>query len=154
MRWCYLYRYEGGHLASIGSIGEGSTKQLPAGLYYVKAYGSVGSYDFTVTGDRVGPDSVGPKTVGAPASGTRGRAIALRYSVADISPQAVAVRVVVKDAAGKTAQSFALGDQPTNVWLVVQWTPKTSGVYRYFVYAKDLAGNAQRKVGSGAVNVR
>ena len=33
-------------------------------------------------------------------------------------------------------------------------TPKAKGTYRYYVYAKDSAGNAQSKVGSAKVVVR
>ena len=31
-------------------------------------------------------------------------------------------------------------------WHSAKWQPKAKGTYRYYVYAKDLAGNAQSKV--------
>ena len=42
----------------------------------------------------------------------------------------------------------------TATWYSAKWTPKARGTYRYYVYAKDLAGNAQSKVGSARVVVR
>ena len=51
-------------------------------------------------------------------------------------------------------KSFTLGTKTTAKWYSVKWKPKAKGTYRYYVYGKDLAGNAQRKVGSAKVRVR
>ena len=51
-------------------------------------------------------------------------------------------------------KSFSLGTRNTATWYSVRWKPKAKGTYRYYVYAKDLAGNAQSKVGSAKVVVR
>jgi hypothetical protein len=100
-------------------------------------------------------DTTGPTTVGKAASGRKGRAIALRYRLTDnLSPQATAVKVVVKNARGKKVASFSAGTKKTAAWYSVKWKPRAKGSYRYYVYGKDLAGNAQRKVGSARVVVR
>jgi hypothetical protein len=100
-------------------------------------------------------DTTGPVTAGKAASGRRSRAIALRYRLADnLSPQATAVKVVVKNARGKKVASFSAGRRNTATWYSVKWKPKVKGTYRYYVYGKDLAGNAQSKVGSAKVVVR
>lgn len=39
-------------------------------------------------------------------------------------------------------------------WYWFTWKPKARGTYRYSVYAKDAAGNAQSRVGSARVVVR
>jgi hypothetical protein len=42
----------------------------------------------------------------------------------------------------------------SGAWYNVKWKPKAKGTYRYYVYAKDAAGNAQSRVGSAKVVVR
>ena len=100
-------------------------------------------------------DIAGPTTAGQAARGRKGRKTALRYKLADnLSPRVTAVKLVVKTSRGKKVKSFSLGTKKTATWYSVKWKPKAMGAYRYFVYGKDLAGNAQRKVGSAKVVVR
>ena len=153
-RGCELYRYDGRNLIDLGSMGGVSVERLTGGLYYVEAYGSTGAYDFTVTGAKVGADAVGPTTSGRATSGKRNKAITLKYRIADISPSAVGVSLVVKNSRGKTVRRFALGTKRANTWLSVKWTPKSRGTFRYSVYAKDLAGNGQVKARGAKVAVR
>ena len=101
-------------------------------------------------------DTTGPTTAGKAISGRRGRAVALRYKVADnLSPKATAIRIVVKNSRGNvTVKTIRPTARNTATWYAAKWTPKARGTYRYYVYAKDLAGNAQIKVGSARVVVR
>ena len=43
---------------------------------------------------------------------------------------------------------------PTGIWNVAGWRPRATGTYRFFVYATDLAGNAQRNVAHATVVVK
>jgi hypothetical protein len=98
---------------------------------------------------------VGSVTSAKATSGRSGHAIVLRYMASDhLSPTATAVRVVVRNAHGKTVKTFSLGKHKTGAWLHVSWTPKARGTYHYYVYAKYLAGNNQSKLGSARVAVR
>lgn len=87
--------------------------------------------------------------------GRRGHVIAVRYKVTDaVSSQAEAARLIVKNSRGVTVKSFACGTKATATWRSIKWTSKARGTFRYYVYAKDLGGNAQAKVGSAKVLVR
>jgi hypothetical protein len=100
-------------------------------------------------------DTLGPTTAARSASGRKGRAIALRYKIADVlSPKATAIRIVVKNRRGTTVKTFRPTAKNTGTWYSVKWTPKAKGTYRYYVYAKDLAGNAQSRRGYAKVVVR
>jgi hypothetical protein len=150
-----LYRNDGVKLNWIDDLGSGTfTKRLSPGLYYIRHGGSTGSYDFTVTGARVVPDTRGPTTSCKAASGRKGRAITLRYRIADISPRALSITLVVKSSKGKVVKRFNLGSKRTNTWLSARWMPPARGRYSYSVTATDLAGNHQRKVIRGAIRVQ
>jgi hypothetical protein len=100
-------------------------------------------------------DTTGPVTAAKAASGRKGRSVALRYKVSDnLSPQATAVKLVVKTARGKKVKSFSLGTKGTAAWYSFKWKPRARRTYRYYVYAKDAAGNPQSRVGSARVVVR
>ncbi|MDO9498080.1 MAG: hypothetical protein Q7J48_20420 [Nocardioides sp.] len=100
-------------------------------------------------------DSSGPVTAGKYASGRVNRVIYLRYKITDnLSPKAKAIKVVVKNSRGKTVRTFLPTTRNTATWYSVTWRPKARGTYRYHVYAKDLAGNAQRIRGSAKVVAR
>jgi hypothetical protein len=100
-------------------------------------------------------DTLGPRTAARSVSVRRGSAVSLRYYLADLlSFRAAAVKVVVKNSRGATVKSASLGERTTDTWYSLRWTPKARGTYRYYVYGKDLAGNAQTKVGSAKVVVR
>jgi hypothetical protein len=61
---------------------------------------------------------------------------------------------MVKTAGGKVLKRFALGSKRTAIWYTVKWKPKAKGRFSYSIYASDLAGNAQAKVGSAKVTVK
>jgi len=100
-------------------------------------------------------DTTGPITLARSASGRKGHAIVLHYKISDaLSPTATAVRLVVKNSHGKVVKRFSWASRTIATWYIVRWTPKAKGSYHYFVYGKDLAGNAQSKVGSARVVVK
>jgi hypothetical protein len=100
-------------------------------------------------------DSTGPVTAGKAASGRVNRAIYLSYRISDnLSPKAKGIKIVVKNGRGKTVKTFLPAARNTSTWYRVKWVPKAKGTYRYYVYAKDLAGNAQRTRGSAKVVVK
>jgi lysophospholipase L1-like esterase len=99
-------------------------------------------------------DTRGPATIARMAHGIRDQPIALRFRVRDaLSPRARGVRVVVRDAHGAVVKRFALAACPMAAWRHAVWTPRATGVYRFTVRARDMAGNAQRRVGGAAVVV-
>jgi hypothetical protein len=67
-------------------------------------------------------------------------------------------RIVIKNAHGKVVKTWSksgmLSLRNSGVWYSYKWTPKVRGTFRYYVYAKDFAGNPQSKVGSAKVVVR
>jgi hypothetical protein len=100
-------------------------------------------------------DTTGPTTAAKATSGRKGHAIVLRYEVRDaLSPKATAVRIIIKNSHGKVVKSFACATKTIATWYSVKWTSKARGTFRYFVYAKDLAGNAQSSVGKAKITVR
>jgi surface antigen len=100
-------------------------------------------------------DTTGPTTSARATSGRKGHAIVLRYRVTDaLSPTGTAVRIIIKNSHGKVVKSFACATKTIATWYSVKWTPLARGTFRYSVYAKDLAGNAQVTVGSAKVVVR
>lgn len=101
------------------------------------------------------PDTIGPTTYARATTGTRSHAIVLRYKIVDNqSPTAVDIRIVVKNGHGATLRTFRPTSKATATWYSVKWTPKARGTFRYSVYAKDLSGNPQSKVGSAKVVVK
>lgn len=100
-------------------------------------------------------DKAGPSTFARTSRGNAGRVVPLAYKVSDdFSRYTSTTRLVVRDRAGKVVERIALGPKTTSAWHSVGWKPRARGVYRYFVYARDLAGHAQVSVGSARVLVR
>jgi hypothetical protein len=64
------------------------------------------------------------------------------------------VKLIVKNSSGKVLKTYYLGTRSKNTWYKVSWNPPKRGTYRYYVYAKDAAGNAQRVVGTAQIVVR
>lgn len=100
-------------------------------------------------------DAVGPKTFATASSGRVGRVVPLRYRVTDdASRYTIATRVVVRNRAGKAVKRFDLGPRATGTWHSVKWRPQARGAYRFYVFAEDLAGHTQVRVGSTRVLVK
>jgi carbon monoxide dehydrogenase subunit G len=101
-------------------------------------------------------DTTGPVTKAKLTYAKVNRAVALSYKATDnLSPQVGGVKVVVKNSHGTTVKTISVSAlKNVNSWYSVKWTPKAKGTYRYYVYAKDLAGNAQSVRGWAKVIVK
>ena len=102
-------------------------------------------------------DTMPPATRAEKAVAKRGKLAALPFTVVDARPGSATatVTVVVKDKAGATVVSLNCGTRTVNTPQMATFRcllPK--GVYRYFVYATDAAGNRQSRVGSANLKVR
>lgn len=99
-------------------------------------------------------DTTGPMTWTQSGGGVRRGAVAtLRFRVDDALSDTAAVTIRIKTLAGRTV-AVRTATRATNVALqslVRCDMPK--GTYRFFVYARDLAGNAQTRVGSNRLVV-
>jgi hypothetical protein len=65
--------------------------------------------------------------------------------------------LVVKNSRGRIVKVFrttVTTSRLSRTWYSIKWRPTVKGIYRYYVYVKDLAGNAQSKVGSARIIVR
>jgi hypothetical protein len=99
-------------------------------------------------------DALGPLTTALRASVYRYHTVTLRYSVADLTPKAT-VTIRVKTLSGVTRRTMSLGLRWTKRALGVRYRCRLPrGTYRYYVYARDQAGNAQRRLGSATLRVR
>lgn len=104
---------------------------------------------------RVLIDTVGPTTrVLAGATVRRHKTVTLHYSVKDgICPRAL-VTIRIKTMAGWIARTLPkvvrATNRPTRSRFVCT-LPR--GAYRFYVYAQDLAGNAQRRLGHGVLRI-
>jgi hypothetical protein len=88
----------------------------------------------------------------ANASVKRGKAVALRYRITDVSPT-VAVTIRITKGA-RLVKSAALKARRTGVSLVWSFTCKLpAGKYTWKVYARDLAGNTQAKPAARTLTV-
>ncbi|HJW76829.1 MAG TPA: hypothetical protein VJ787_14390 [Thermoleophilia bacterium] len=98
-------------------------------------------------------DALGPQTTAYATSVYRGRAVTLRYRVADLTPKAT-VTLRVKTLSGVTRKTISLGTRWTGRTLGYRFTCNLArGTYRYHVYARDQAGNTQGRLGSATLRV-
>ena len=91
------------------------------------------------------------------ASVRRGRTVTLKYKVADLEPNSgrAKARIVVRNRNGRVVARLAWRPVPVNQLLGWRCTCQLkAGTYRFSVYATDLAGNKQVKVGSNRLVVR
>lgn len=101
-------------------------------------------------------DSVRPTTFSRNASGKVHKSICVKYEIKDnLSPEAQKIYVKIKNSKGKTVktQSFS-ATKSTFKWYSFNWKSKAKGTYKYYVYAKDLAGNPQSSAGWAKVKVK
>jgi hypothetical protein len=101
-------------------------------------------------------DSVGPTTRALrSALVRRGRKVTLRYRVDDTLSPSAKVTIRIKTLRGRTVKTLRAVTRTTNVAASSRFTCKLKkGRYRFFVYARDLAGNAQVRRGYGGLRVR
>ena len=101
-------------------------------------------------------DTIRPTTHGKSVTGKVKKSIPLKYKIKDnLSPKAQSVWFKIKNSKGKTIKSQRIsGSKTINKWYTYRWKPKAKGTYRYYVYAKDLAGNSQKSPGSAKIKVK
>lgn len=102
-------------------------------------------------------DSIKPRTFGKNAFGKVGKSVAVKYRITDnLSPKAQAIWFKIKNSSGMTIKSQSIsGTKKINTWHSFNWKPKANGIFKYYVYAKDLAGNPQKSPpGSAKIKVR
>ncbi len=107
----------------------------------------------TVNVDTSRPTTSAPSA----ASVVRGRTATLKYRVRDAAPNGgkAAVVIKVKNRAGKVVKTLKTGKVAVNKTLSKKFTCKLAkGRYTFSVYATDLAGNTQAKVGSNRLVVK
>jgi hypothetical protein len=74
-----------------------------------------------------------------------------------MSPRFTGVHVVVRTWSGTLVRSIWVPStykRLNDVWYRASWRPAARGTYRYWLYGRDLAGNAQRLRGYGVIRVR
>lgn len=105
----------------------------------------------TVCIDTVGPWARAPWVIRA----QRGKTAELKFRVNDaLSPKAK-VTIKIVNAAGRVVKKIGPSLRTTNWWLRARFTCKLGkGTYRFSVYARDLAGNPQRHVGTNKLVVK
>jgi hypothetical protein len=103
-------------------------------------------------------DRTRPRTLARREKVRRGRTVRLSFRVRDArySCGAARIRIVVRDARGRRVAVITGGMAPTNTWtdLPYRRVRLPRGTYRWYVYATDLAGNKQVRVGSNRLIVR
>ena len=101
-------------------------------------------------------DSIKPQTYGKDASGKVNKSITLKYKITDnLSPKAQDVRVKIKNSKGQVVKNVSFSaDKNVKTWYSFKWKPTAKGTYKYYVYAKDLAGNPQKSAGWGKIKVK
>ena len=102
-------------------------------------------------------DTVAPVTSATAVSVVRGRKARLRYRVNDADPNKGTATVVIKikNRSGKVVRTIRAGSKSVNVDHTTRFRCRfKKGVYRYYVYATDAAGNARTRAGSARLTVR
>ena len=98
-------------------------------------------------------DTTRPKPSAEKVTVKRGETAILHYRIKDYSP--CAVRIVVKDARGHTAKTFAVkGARPGSTLSVSFPCTLAKGIYDWSVYATDSVGYTQVKPGAGKLYVK
>jgi hypothetical protein len=113
---------------------------------------AVGSTKFRI-------DTTPPSTHGKGQTRTTlGKKVAVWYRILDdLSPEAQEITVIIRNNRGEPVWSYSPGGtKKTKAWHFFYWKPwHRSSYYRYKVYAKDLAGNAQTMpAGGGRIIVK
>jgi hypothetical protein len=102
-------------------------------------------------------DTVKPVTSATAASVVRGRTATLKYMVSDAAPNkgTAAVSIKIKNSRGNVVKTINKASVAVNVALSAKFRcTLAKGAYKYYVYATDVSGNAQSKVGSARLTVK
>jgi hypothetical protein len=113
--------------------------------------GKATTWSSSITFDRTWPETRAPY----PASVSKGLYANLRYAARDVFSRYGPFTIKVKTKSGRLVRTLYCGEQMmrgvhTNRFLAT--IPR--GSYRFYVYAFDLAGNKQSKVGSNVLTVK
>ena len=109
--------------------------------------------EFEIKADTVKPTTLAPTA----ASVVRFRTATLKYKVADAEPNKGMATVVIKvrNRLGTTVKTLNAGTVTVNVPLSAKFKCRLAkGTYRFSVYATDMSGNVQAKIGSNRLTVR
>jgi hypothetical protein len=100
-------------------------------------------------------DTVGPKTTAsAPSSVKKGTKVTFKYKANDVSPKCT-ITLKIKKSNGSVTRTYSLGKKTSNKSYTYKVNPKLgTGTYTLCTYAKDLAGNAQSKLGTDKFKVK
>ncbi len=101
-------------------------------------------------------DVTGPRTF-APSSATvsRGTRVVLRFRVTDAQSATTTVKIKIRMLAGPAVKTLSLGRRATGSRQGARFVCRLPrGTYRFFVYARDEAGNPQTRVGSNTLTVQ
>jgi len=104
-----------------------------------------------------GGDTVGPRTYAPRAAvAKKGKTATLRYRVTDDSGGRVTVTIRIRTRSGKLKKTLALGLKGTGVVRRASFRCRLArGVYRFWVEARDLSGNAaQKPLGNNRLTVK
>ena len=102
-------------------------------------------------GDTTGPQTFAPRR----AAVTRNRTATLYYRVTDDRSTTCSVTIKVKRLSGRVVKTLRLGLKGCDTLRHAHFTCRLAkGTYRFFVYARDLSGNAQTHAGSNRLTVR
>jgi photosystem II stability/assembly factor-like uncharacterized protein len=101
-------------------------------------------------------DSQAPRTIAYAATIKRNRTVALAFKASDPPKGCGKATITLKIYKGsKLKKSLAVGQRATNVKATYKWhCGLAAGAYTIKVYATDLAGNRQSKVGSARLTVK
>jgi hypothetical protein len=101
--------------------------------------------------DTTGPQAYAPRR----AVVTRGKTAALYYRVTDDQAAGCTVTIKVKTLGGRVVRTLRLGLQGCDTLRHAHFRCRLAKkTYRFFVYARDLSGNAQTRTGSNRLVVR
>jgi hypothetical protein len=125
--------------------------------FHLRALGDDGIWGpvktFTVRIDTQRPTTSAPKSCRV----RRGSSATLSFKVTDAVPNGgwATVTIKVKNAYGRVVKSLKVGKKPVNKALSTRFTCKlVAGTFKFYVYAKDAAGNVQSTVGKNKLVVR
>ena len=135
----------------------GDTALLGARGDHLATYRQGSAYVFTDL--KAVTDTTPPTTTAFAATVKRGNTAVLKYRVKDPAPNGgtATVTIKVKNKVGKVVKTLKPVVKPVNTPQAWRFTvPRTwkAGTYKFYVYATDMAGNTQSKVGYNTLTVK
>ena len=117
------------------------------------------SYDSVVLikADSLAIDNKKPTPIVKALTAKRNKVGKIQYRVTDPLPTVGKATVIIKivNGRGKVTRTLKRGAQNVNIWLKYAYKFNIAkGKYRFDIYATDLAGNKQTKVGHAILRVK